>query len=113
MTTAPIAPKNWNTFITVNATIAAVRLDAWLVNGCEIKYFVIKYRPRMETEWQIVASQIYTHQRLVEIVDLKPASWYMLNMAAVTDTGTTEETYMFSTLTLNGGKTKVKVKIKV
>ena len=83
--------------------MAILRLDAWLVNGCEIKYFVVKYRPRSDTEWLVASSQIYPQQRFVEIIDLKPATWYLLNMAAVTDTGTTEETYSFATLTANGG----------
>lgn len=101
---APIAPQNWNQFISVNSTYAVLRLDAWVINGCDIKYFVVKYRQRNDAEWLVASSQIYPQQRLVEILDLKPATWYFLNMAAVTDTGTTEETYTFATLTTNGGK---------
>ncbi|KAH7636713.1 down syndrome cell adhesion molecule [Dermatophagoides farinae] len=99
----PIAPKNWNSFITVNSTVAMIRLDAWLVNGCEIKYFVLKYRPRIDSDWLVDSSKISPReQRFVELVDLRPATWYLLNMAALTDMGTTEETYMFATLTMNG-----------
>nr|XP_027205557.1 Down syndrome cell adhesion molecule-like protein 1 [Dermatophagoides pteronyssinus] len=99
----PIAPKNWNSFITVNSTVALIRLDAWLVNGCDIKYFVLKYRPRMDSEWLVASSKISPReQRFVELVDLRPATWYLLNMAALTDIGTTEETYMFATLTMDG-----------
>lgn len=89
--------------MSVNSTQATIRLDAWLVNGCEIKYFVVKYRPRIDSEWQLASSQVYPSQRVLEIGELRPATWYLLNMAAVTDTGTTEETYLFSTLTTSGG----------
>lgn len=81
-----------------------IRLDAWLINGCEIKYFIIKYRLRVDSEWLVASTQISPRdQRFVELVDLKPATWYLLNMAAITDMGTTEETYMFATLTVDGG----------
>ncbi|KAH9415900.1 hypothetical protein DERP_000394 [Dermatophagoides pteronyssinus] len=103
LSSVPIAPKNWNSFITVNSTVALIRLDAWLVNGCDIKYFVLKYRPRMDSEWLVASSKISPReQRFVELVDLRPATWYLLNMAALTDIGTTEETYMFATLTMDG-----------
>lgn len=100
----PIAPKNWNSFITVNSTVALIRLDSWIVNGCDIQSFMIKYRPRIETEWLVVSDHILPNeQKLVELVDLKPATWYLLSMTAITDMGSTEETYMFSTLTVDGG----------
>lgn len=81
-----------------------VRLDAWMLNGCEIKYFILKYRTRLDSEWLVVSPQIYPAQRFVELVDLKPATWYVLHVAAHSEAGTTEETYMFATLTTNGGK---------
>nr|XP_027204712.1 Down syndrome cell adhesion molecule-like protein 1 homolog [Dermatophagoides pteronyssinus] len=99
----PIAPKKTESFITVNSTVAWIRLDQWLVNGCEIKYFLIKYRPNNNKEWLAISSKISPNeQRLVELIDLHPSTWYILNMAAITDIGTTEETYSFSTLTING-----------
>lgn len=101
----PIAPKDTETLITVNSTVAWIRLDQWLVNGCEIKYFLIKYRSKIDKEWLAISSKISPNeQRLVELIDLHPATWYILNMAAITDIGTTEQTYSFATLTIDGGR---------
>lgn len=46
-------------------------------------------------------------QRIIELVDLIPGTWYSLLVIAHSDAGPTEKEYTFSTLTDNGGKKSI------
>lgn len=43
-------------------------------------------------------------QRIIELVDLIPGTWYSLMVIAHSDPGPRESEYTFATLTDNGGK---------
>lgn len=101
--TVPSAPKNANSFIIANTTSALLKLDVWDSNGCDIKYFVVKYKLKSDNEWNFVSSHISPQQKYIELVDLMPAKWYSLNVNAFSDAGNTEQQYNFATLTPSGG----------
>jgi len=87
----------------VNTSSAILKLDSWITNGCDIKYFVIKYKSKYDKEWSIVSNEVMSKQRFIELIDLMPANWYEINVCAVTDAGNTEQRYNFATLTPSGG----------
>jgi hypothetical protein len=98
-----MAPKQTNSFIITNTTSAIIKLDSWIINGCDIKYFFIKYKSKYDNEWTIVSNQISPQQKYIELIDLSPANWYSLNVNAFSDAGNTEQLYNFATLTTSGG----------
>ncbi|KAI1289670.1 Down syndrome cell adhesion molecule-like protein 1 -like protein [Halotydeus destructor] len=92
-----------NAFLTNNSTAACIKLDGWRINGCPIKKFVIRYKQRAASDWILLSTNILPEQRLVELVDLRPGTWYSLLVVSHSDPGPSENEYTFATLTENGG----------
>ena len=103
---APEAPRNAHNFISSNSTAASINLSSWRLNGCFIKNFVIQYKVKSKTpsEWILLSNNVVPEQRVIELVDLKPGTWYSLLVVAHSDPGPTEREYFFATLTDDGGK---------
>jgi hypothetical protein len=58
-----------------------------------------------DEEWILISNNILADGRDLEMLELQPAAWYRLLVAAQTDMGLTERQYLFSTLTSSGGET--------
>ncbi|CAG2176995.1 unnamed protein product, partial [Oppiella nova] len=100
----PASPKHMTELVVANTTSALIRLDSWPSNGCPIKEFVIKYKPsKYETDWSEVSAQVWPQESLIEIQALSPGNWYLLNVKAINEAGSAEQTYQFATLTAQGG----------
>ena len=102
----PDAPRNSHSFISANSTAASINLSSWKSNGCPIKHFSIQYKVKSKdsSDWILLSSNVIPEQRMIEIVDLQPGSWYSLLIVAHSDPGPTEKEYTFATLTDSGGK---------
>ena len=100
---APQAPDK-STLLMINSTFAIIRLSAWNDGGCPILYFEVRYKPKLQKEWILQSSNIAPAQSTVSLIDLTPGTWYDLLMAAHNDADSTEAEYVFSTLTVSGGK---------
>ncbi|XP_076361336.1 cell adhesion molecule Dscam1-like isoform X2 [Tachypleus tridentatus] len=97
----PKAPKR-QAFLSINASSVSIHLTTWQSNGCPINFFVIQYKPHLQSEWILVSNNIVAEQKTVVISDLNSGSWYTLLVTAHNDVGPTEAEYVFSTLTLEG-----------
>lgn len=91
----------------INSTFATIRLSAWNDGGCPILYFEVRYKPKLHKEWILQSSNIAPSQSTVTLIDLTSGTWYDLLMAAHNDADSTEAEYVFSTLTVSGGKDNV------
>ncbi|XP_064480163.1 cell adhesion molecule Dscam1-like [Ornithodoros turicata] len=98
---APVAPKR-DALITVNATTLVIHLSSWNSGGCPIKSFAIRYRIHEESDWDVVSEQVLPDQKVVEVTNLASGKWYILNVVAHSEAGSTEQEFTFSTLTRNG-----------
>ncbi|CAG2175489.1 unnamed protein product, partial [Oppiella nova] len=56
-----------------------------------------------ETDWSEVSAQVWPQESLIEIQALSPGNWYLLNVKAINEAGSVEQTYQFATLTAQGG----------
>lgn len=58
---------------------------------------------REATEWNQISNNVKPGGNFV-VLDLEPASWYMLRVTAHNSAGFTVAEYEFATLTINGGE---------
>ena len=98
----PSAPS-FESLVQSNATCASIDLKSWSDNGCTILYFVVQYKEHFLSEWIMLSNNVIPEQSRVLLSDLVPATWYDLSMIAHSEAGSSEATYLFSTLTPSGG----------
>lgn len=107
-----------------NATSVLIRLHAFRAALCPIGGFELRYRLQASQEWLEVSklaglsspgspqtigpvgvsaasAQRYLGQ--FELIELRPASWYDLQLTAFSEAGSTQVEYSFATLTELGG----------
>ncbi len=97
----PIAPDKL-VFFTTNISFVILHLDKWLDGGCPISHFIIRYKPRLQTDWVLLSNHILPEQMTVIIKELTPGTWHDLLISAKNDAGITEVEYRFATLTVTG-----------
>lgn len=68
------------------------------------KYVI--FSSRDQTEWNQISNNVKPGGNFV-VLDLEPASWYMLRVTAHNNAGFTVAEYEFATLTVNGGKSNL------
>lgn len=119
---APIAPRRQD-YISVNSTYVQLNFEAWMDGGCSITNFEIKYKPLSrssavssqpatesgsgsssssnnngQNQWLLLSSNVSPEQRLIELRDLQPETWYAVLTKAESAAGKTEVQYSFMTL---------------
>lgn len=67
------------------------------------KFFSQIFPHRDQTEWNQISNNVKPGGNFV-VLDLEPASWYMLRVTAHNNAGFTVAEYEFATLTVNGGE---------
>src|SRR5206468_3263021 len=72
--------------------------SAWKSAGCPITYYSVKYKQQQESMWTIVSNRIDVQPNAIAFIDgLHPQSWYLLQVAATSEAGTSEAEYSFLT----------------
>ena len=85
-----------------NSTFVIVNLSSWRAIGCPIQYFVVQYKPRTQRDFILLSNHVLPEAGNLIITDLAPARWYTLFLTGVSEAGSTEAEYAFSTLTPAG-----------
>lgn len=80
-------------------TARSIYLKHWF----ELFYLIIYYYFRDQTEWNQISNNVKPGGNFV-VLDLEPATWYMLRVTAHNNAGFTVAEYEFATLTMTGGK---------
>ncbi|XP_070503177.1 cell adhesion molecule Dscam1 isoform X23 [Chironomus tepperi] len=96
----PILPEK-SRFIEVSSSSVTLILPAWKDGGCRMSHFVVEHRKKDQTEWNQISNNVKPGGNFV-VLDLEPASWYMLRVTAHNNAGFTVAEYEFATLTVNG-----------
>jgi hypothetical protein len=98
----PIAPER-RELLQCNSTNTLVRLNAFRAALCAINGFELRYRQQSSDEW-IEISKLAGGRTLAqfELVDLRSATWYDLQVTALSEAGSTQVEYSFATLTEQG-----------
>ncbi|CAG0885271.1 unnamed protein product [Cyprideis torosa] len=95
-----------NKFLEVASSSVTLHLNAWDDGGCPMLYFIVEYRtndPRFpEQDWTMVSNNVQPAGNFV-VLDLQPATWYLLRVTAHNNAGWGKAEYDFATLTLTGG----------
>lgn len=115
---APIAPRRQD-YISINSTYVQLNFESWMDGGCSITNFEIRYktmsRPTTtsssqlssdsasasnngQDQWLLLSSNVSPEQRLIELRDLQPETWYAVLTRAESAAGKTEVQYSFMTL---------------
>lgn len=108
---APIGPRKQD-FILLNSTFIQLNFDSWQDGGCSIINFEIRYKQLhgrtgsssmnkegdLASQWLLLSSNINPEQRMIELRDLQPETWYSLLTTAESAGGKTEVQYSFMTL---------------
>lgn len=90
--------------ITVNSTVLTIWLDSWGDGGCPVLYFIVEYRDmHHSSDWLLVSNSVQPTDRAYSILDLVPATTYLLRVTAHNNAGSTVAFYNFTTLTAEGG----------
>lgn len=97
-----IAPRKQD-FLNINSTVVYANLDAWMDAGCSIINFEIKYKMKTNNDWLMLSNDISPDQKVIEIRDLMPETWYSIAVVAFSESGRAEEQYSFITLDKFGG----------
>ena len=100
-----------NALLASNSTFALLRLNSWLEQQCPISYFVVQYKVHSQSDWIMLSNNIIPEQGQIIISDLIPATWYDIIMIANSEAGQSKAQYVFSTLTIDGGKWSNKLRI--
>uniref|UniRef100_T1J817 Down syndrome cell adhesion molecule-like protein Dscam2 n=1 Tax=Strigamia maritima TaxID=126957 RepID=T1J817_STRMM len=78
-----------------NVSSIGLNLSSWENGGCPILYFVVEYQPVNHHEWMLVSNNVKVQQFL--ILDLAPATKYVLRVTAHNSAGSTIGVYEFVT----------------
>merc|ERR1719189_2302683 len=85
-----------------NSTFITLHLHRWPDGGCPIHYYVIEYKEETQPTWRIVSNNIRSEEESIIISDLKPGTWYSLQLTAHNGAGSRVVTTQFATLSITG-----------
>lgn len=97
LVSAPMAPEKVS-LLEVNSTYVVLHLLSWKTRGCAIQRFVIKYKESGTNDWLLVSNNVLSTLDLFHIYGLHPATWYSLNVNAISDAGNTGTTSLSTSL---------------
>ncbi|CAG5122899.1 unnamed protein product, partial [Candidula unifasciata] len=103
---APIAPPQSMLLASVNATSVTLDLTSWQTSGCPISTFSVRYHVWGDEIWQLVNNNILPNTTLLVVQDFSPATWYIMDVVAHSDAGSTSTQLKFATLTFAGSTIK-------
>ncbi|XP_015601116.1 Down syndrome cell adhesion molecule-like protein Dscam2 isoform X2 [Cephus cinctus] len=95
----PIPPTKQH-LIRANLTSVILELASWQDGGCPLLYFVVEYK-RLPGDWLLVSNNVPPQSRF-PIVDLERGTSYELRVTGYNNAGSTQEEYLFTTLSPNG-----------
>uniref|UniRef100_T1JP33 Down syndrome cell adhesion molecule-like protein Dscam2 n=1 Tax=Strigamia maritima TaxID=126957 RepID=T1JP33_STRMM len=98
---APIIPEK-QFLIDEGSSFITLNLNSWQTDSCLIKYFVIEYKPKLDSQWNLFSDDVQNDNRKILLSDLKPATWYDLRMIAHSNAGAAVAEFTFATLTEGG-----------
>ena len=88
--------------LAANSTFITLHLHRWPDGGCPIHYYVIEYKEESQPTWRIVSNNIRSEEESIIISDLRPSTWYSLQLTAHNGAGSRVVTTQFATLSLTG-----------
>ena len=91
-----------NSCCAANSTFITLHLHRWPDGGCPIHYYVIEYKEESQPTWRIVSNNIRSEEENIIISDLRPSTWYSLQLTAHNGAGSRVVTTQFATLSLTG-----------
>ncbi|CAG5122301.1 unnamed protein product, partial [Candidula unifasciata] len=103
---APIGPPQSMLLAAVNATSVTLDLTSWQTSGCPISAFSVRYHVWGDETWQLVNNNILPNTTLLVVQDFSPATWYIMDVVAHSDAGSTSAQLKFATLTFAGSTIK-------
>ncbi|XP_059143240.1 cell adhesion molecule DSCAM-like [Physella acuta] len=103
---APITPPQSMLLASVNATSVTLNLSYWQTSGCPIRFFSVSYRAWDFPNETLVNNNIQPNTTLFIIQDLQPATWYIMDVVAHSDAGSSTSQLKFATLTFSGSTIK-------
>ncbi|CAB3223434.1 unnamed protein product [Arctia plantaginis] len=89
-------------FIEVASSSVTLHLKQWLDGGCPMSHFVVENKKRGDAEWNQISNAVKPGGNFV-VLDLEPATWYVLRITAHNNAGFNVAEYDFGTLTITGG----------
>ena len=88
----------------LNATSVQLSLRSWRSGGCPITGFNIKYKERQEIVWTAITSSedkdLEDPDRDLDVVlidGLRPQTWYVIQVTAASEAGSSEAEYSILT----------------
>ncbi|RUS77575.1 hypothetical protein EGW08_014679, partial [Elysia chlorotica] len=99
---APIIAPQSLLLVAANATSVTLDLSSWQTSGCPIRFFSIRYQVWGDETWHLVSNHIQQNATLFVVQDLNPATWYIMDVIAHSDAGSTTSRLKFATLTFAG-----------
>ncbi|XP_072155021.1 cell adhesion molecule Dscam1 isoform X2 [Bemisia tabaci] len=97
----PVIPDA-SRFIEISTNSITLHLSAWSDGGCPMLYFVVEHKKKTLTEWIQISNNVKPGGNFV-VLDLDPATWYVLRVTAHNNAGFAVAEYDFATLTATGG----------
>ncbi|XP_055385728.1 cell adhesion molecule Dscam2 isoform X15 [Condylostylus longicornis] len=97
----PILPET-SRFIEVSSNSVSLHFKSWKDGGCPMSHFVVENKKKDQSEWNQISNNVKPDNNYV-VLDLEPATWYMLRITAHNSAGFTVAEYEFATLTVTGG----------
>ncbi|XP_026315576.1 Down syndrome cell adhesion molecule-like protein Dscam2 isoform X9 [Hyposmocoma kahamanoa] len=89
-------------FIEVGSSSVTLHLKQWLDGGCPMSHFVVENKKKGAAEWNQISNTVKPGGNFV-VLDLEPATWYVLRITAHNNAGFNVAEYEFATLTMTGG----------
>ncbi|XP_068632811.1 cell adhesion molecule Dscam1 isoform X20 [Battus philenor] len=89
-------------FIEVGSSSVTLHLKQWLDGGCPMSHFVVENKKKGAVEWNQISNAVKPGGNFV-VLDLEPATWYVLRITAHNNAGFNVAEYEFATLTMTGG----------
>ncbi|KAK3760237.1 hypothetical protein RRG08_052186 [Elysia crispata] len=103
---APIIAPQSLLLVATNATSVTLDLSSWQTSGCPIRFYSIRYQVWGDETWHLVSNHIQHNATLFVVQDLNPATWYIMDVIAHSDAGSTTSRLKFATLTFAGSTIK-------
>ncbi|CAH2991221.1 unnamed protein product [Chilo suppressalis] len=89
-------------FIEVASTSVTLHFKQWLDGGCSMSHFVVENKKKGAVEWNQISNNVKPASNFV-VLDLEPATWYVLRITAHNNAGFNVAEYEVATLTVTGG----------
>ncbi|XP_076322350.1 cell adhesion molecule Dscam1-like isoform X2 [Tachypleus tridentatus] len=82
----PVPPKR-EVFITPNTTSLTLHLNKWDDGGCPILKMSVKYKMQLSSEWTVIATRLKPEEGAMTLHDLRPDTWYNIQITAHNSAG--------------------------